>query len=231
MEIGKNNINMNEHNMVYNSQKDNLEIPEYGRNIQMLIQHAVTIEDSEYRQAFVEEIVELMLNMSPQNRIFEEQRQKLWQHIFRITDYKIDVMPPNGKKPVPTELTKKPERVNYPAYTVTHRHYGHNVQMLIKKALAMEEGSKRDGFVEVIGSYMKLAYKTWIKEQYVSDDIIKTDLDTLSKGVLKIPDGVFLDNLTPAKRHKKRNFSSSGSSSGRDNKGRHKRPYKKKYKN
>ncbi len=222
---------MKEHNMQYNSQKDNLEIPEYGRNIQMLIQYAVTIEDSEYRQVFVEEIIELMLNMSPQNRIFEEQRIKLWQHVFRITDYKIDVMPPTGEIPVPAEWIKKPEKVNYPAITASHRHYGHNVQMLIKKALLMEEGSKRDGFVAVIGSYMKLAYKTWIKEHYVSDDIIKGDLEKLSNGVLQIPDGVFLDNLAPAKRHKKRNYSNSGSSSGRDNKGRHKRSHKKKYKN
>ena len=215
---------MNEHNMEYNSQKENLEIPEYGRNIQMLIKHALTIEDPEYRQKFVEQVVELMLQMSPHNRNFDEQRIKLWHHIFRITDYKIDVMPPNGEKPSPESKYKKPERVNYPANTATYRHYGHNVQTLIKKALSMEEGPKRDAFVSVIGSYMKLAYKTWIKEHYVSDEIIKTDLEKLSGGKLKLPEGVFLDNLTPAKRSKKRSSSSSS------NKGRQKR-MRKKHKN
>jgi hypothetical protein len=223
---------MKEHNMEYNSQKDYLEIPEYGRNIQMLIKHAVTIEDPEYRQAFIEEIVELMLQMSPHNRNYDEQRMKLWQHVFRITDYKIDVMPPNGEKPEPSNRYKKPEKVNYSAITATYRHYGHNVQKLIKKALELEDGPKRDGFVSVIGSYMKLAYKTWIKEHYVSDDIIKTDLEKLSGGKLKIPDGVFLDNLVPAKRHKKRSSSGSSSSSrGKNNKGHQKRSFKKKYKN
>ena len=219
-----------QHNMEYNSQKENLEIPEYGRNIQMLIKHALTIEDPEYRQAFVEEIVELMLQMSPQNRIFEEQRLKLWQHVFRITDYQIDVMPPNGEKPSPESKYKKPEHVNYPEYTATYRHYGHNVQKLIRKALAMEEGPKREGFVAVIGSYMKLAYKTWIKEHYVSDEIIKSDLEKLSAGKLQLPDGIFLDNLVPAKRPTKKR--TSGSSSGSNGgKNRSKRPYKKKYKN
>lgn len=217
---------MKEHNMEYNSQKENLEIPEYGRNIQMLIKHALTIEDPEYRQAFVEQVVELMLQMSPHNRNFEEQRLKLWHHIFRITDYKIDVTPPNGEKPGPESKYKKPERVKYPEKTATYRHYGHNVQELIKKALTLEEGPKRDGFIAVIGSYMKLAYKTWIKEHYVSDEIIKADLEKLSGGKLRIPDGVFLDNLAPKKRSKKRSSSSSSSNNG-SNKNRMKRTRKK----
>ena len=217
---------MKEHNMEYNSQKELLEIPEYGRNIQMLIKHALTIEDPIYRQSFVEQVVELMLQMSPHNRNFEEQRTKLWAHVFRITDYKLDVTPPGEEKPGPESRFKRPERVNYPANTATFRHYGHNVQQLIKKALAMEDGPKRDGFVGVIGSYMKLAYKTWIKEHYVSDDIIKGDLEKLSGGKLQLPEGIFLDNLVPAKRSKPRNSNSSGS-----NKGRGKRPHKKKYKN
>jgi hypothetical protein len=194
----------------------------------MLIKHALTIEDPEYRQAFVEEIIELMLQMSPQNRIFEEQRLKLWHHVFRITNYEIDVMPPNGEKPQPEDRFIQPERVKYPEITATYRHYGHNVQKLIRKALAMEEGPKREGFVAVIGSYMKLAYKTWIKEHYVSDEIIKSDLEKLSAGKLQLPEGIFLDNLVPAKRPKKRHPSSSASSSG---KSRQKRSHNKKYKN
>ena len=219
---------MKEHNMEYNSRKEDLEIPEYGRNIQMLIKHAKTIEDPQYRQAFVEEVVELMLQMSPQNRNIEEQRLKLWHHVFRITNYEIDVMPPNGEKPNPESRFKKPERVKYPENTATYRHYGHNVQQLIKKALTMEEGPKRDGFVAVIGSYMKLAYKTWIKEHYVSDEIIISDLEKLSAGKLKLPEGAFLDNLAPAKRPGKRSSQSSGSS----NKNRQKRSNnKRKHKN
>src|SRR5690606_9479571 len=108
-------MTMKEHNMEYNSQKETLEIPEYGRNIQMLIKQAMTIEDPGYRQAFVEAIVELMLQMSPQNRNIEELRMKMWYHVFRITNYEIDVMPPNGEKPSPESRFKKPDRVRYPA--------------------------------------------------------------------------------------------------------------------
>lgn len=221
---------MKEHNMEYNTQKENLEIPEYGRNVQMLIKHGMSIEDPTYRQAFIEEVIELMLQMSPQNRNLEELRLKLWHQVFRITDYQIDVMPPNGEKPNPESRFKKPERVRYPEKTATYRHYGHNVQQLIRKALSMEPGPIRDGFVAVIGSYMKLAYKTWIKEHYVSDEIIISDLERLSGGKLTLPSGAFLDNLAPAKRQAKKSSSSHTSSSG-NNKNRKKIPNRKKHKN
>ena len=64
--------------------------------------------------------------------------------------------------------------IPYPVSEARYRHYGHNVQVLIKKALEMEPGEKQDGFVRTIGSYMKLAYRTWNKEHFVSDDVIKT---------------------------------------------------------
>lgn len=195
---------MEELNMEYNSQRDKLAIPEYGRNIQKLIQHAQAIEDPEYRQAFVEMIVKLMMQMHPQNRNFEDYKIKLWKHVFRIADYKLDVLPPNGKVPLPEDFFKKPEKVGYPAMTAAFRHYGSNVQRLIKKALAMEEGPLRDGFVAVIGSYMKLAYKTWNKDLYVSDEIIRRDLNTLSKGQLTLDENISLDNLSQANRHRKR---------------------------
>ncbi|HKK76373.1 MAG TPA: DUF4290 domain-containing protein [Saprospiraceae bacterium] len=184
------------HNMEYNSEKDTLIIPEYGRNVQQLIQHAKTIENDDERQAFVEHIVELMMQMHPQNRNLDDYRDKMWRHVFRIAEFDLNVMPPNGHQPSAEEAYKKPDKIPYPQNKARYRHYGDNVQKLIDKAVAMEEGPKQKGFAGVIGSYMKLAYRTWNQEHYVSDDIIKNDLETLSDGKLVMDDDASIENLT-----------------------------------
>ena len=182
--------------MTYNSAKDTLIIPEYGRHVQLLVDHAKTIEDPVLRQRLAERIIRLMMQMVPQNRNIEDYRGKLWRHLFRIAKNELNVSPPDDIK-MPTEVSGKftPDHVGYPASEARYRHYGHNVQTMIKKAIAMEEGPKRDGFVAAIAAYMKLAYKTWNREHYVSDDVIKADLKTLSNGALVLPDEQSLENL------------------------------------
>lgn len=183
--------------MVYNSSRDALMMPEYGRNIQKLIRYARTIEDKEERQAFIAKVVNLMMQLYPQNRNVEDYKIKLWNDVFQIADYDIDVVPPDGIIPVREDHERKPERVEYPKSEAKFRHYGHNVQKLINKALEMEEDStKRKGFVNVIGAYMKLAYKTWNKDHYVSDNIIKGDLTSLSEGELSIDENTAIENLS-----------------------------------
>ncbi len=217
------------HNMEYNSEKSDLIIPEYGRNVQMLIRHARNIESNEMRQAFIERVIDLMHQMHPQNRNIEDYRSKLWKHVFRIAEYELDVMPPNGEIPTPETDIKKPEPVSYPASNAAYRHYGNNVQILIDKALKMEEGPKKDGFVSVIGGYMKMAYKTWNKEHYISDEIIKQDLLNMSDGKLSVADNVSLDGLSNANRKKRRDNDNDrdrdhrGRNDRRDNRGRNDR--------
>lgn len=202
-------------NMKYNTEKEDLVIPEYGRHIQNLINYAKKIENREERQAMVEKIIGLMMQMHPQNRNIDDYRDKLWKHLFRIADYDIDVDTPGGINPSREERSKRPERIPYPVVEAKYRHYGHNVQGLIKKALKMEEGPVRDGFVAVIGAYMKLAYRTWNKEYYVSDEIIKNDLETLSGGKLTLADSMIIDNLSNNRRRKRSNGSYSGSNNGK----------------
>jgi len=181
--------------MEYNSEREELIIPEYGRHIQKLIQYARTVEDDKERQAVAEQVVQLMMQMNPQSKTMEDYRDKLWRHLFRIAEYDIKVVPPSGDVPTADELFKKPEQLKYPETEAQYRHYGHNVQQMIKKCLAMEPGPKRDAYKNVIASYMKLAYKTWNKEYYVSDDVIKADLGALSGGELTIDEEATIDNL------------------------------------
>ena len=211
--------------MDYNSSREELIIPEYGRNVQKLINHAKAIENAEERQAFAERIVGLMMQMHPQNRNLDDYRDKMWRHLFRIANFELDVMPPNGVIPTPETAYKKPDIIPYPKSTARFRHYGNNVQDLINKAIAMEEGPKKDGFAGVIGSYMKLAYRTWNKEHYISDEIIKNDLATLSEGALKMDDDVSIENLSVPSR--KRSSKRNDNRGGHSHKGRHKNGRKK----
>ena len=214
----------NEHDMIYNSSRSGLIMPEYGRNIQKLIRFAQKVEPKEKRQAFVERVVRLMMQMNPQNKNIEDNIEKLWKHLFRIAEYDIDVSPPAGIEPSPSDKLRKPDTVEYPRTDAKFKHYGSNIQKLMKKAIAMEDGPKKQGFVTVIGSYMKLAYRTWNKEHYVSDEVIKGDLEGLSEGQLKLSENAVLDTLSQSNKKRKRNSSGNSGgghhSSNRDHKGR-----------
>ena len=207
---------MDGHTMEYNSQKDNLIMPEYGRNVQLLVQYTRSIEDPEMRQAFAEKVVELMNQMNPQNRNIEDYRSKLWKHLFHIADYDLDVETPSGVTPIPSDNEKNPQKIEYPHTDSRYRHYGNNIHKLINKAMDMEPGPKRDGFVTVIGSYMKLAYRTWSKEHFVSDETIKSDLISLSNGKLKLSEHLPINSISEGPRD---NNNSSGS--GRRGRKRH----------
>lgn len=201
--------------MDYNSQKDLLIIPEYGRNIQALIEYNKTIEDDKERQQFAEQVVNLMQQMNPQSKNLAEYRNKLWSHFFRIAQYDINVAPPGGEKPSGEDNISKPSKVEYPVKEKEYRHYGHHVRTLISKAIAMEEGPVKEGFVENIASFMKLAYKNWNPEHYVSDEIILEDLKVLSDGKLTVSESSSLDLLTSAVKKKKRSSGSSKRNSNR----------------
>lgn len=186
----------------YNTQQEFLIMPEYGRNVQQLVRHAQTIKDPDYRQAFCEEIINLIQQLYPQSKNVEDYREKLWHHLFHIAKYNLEALPPSGQIPRPEDARKKPERVPYPLQDTRFRHYGNNVQLLIKKAITMEPGYIKTGFVNTIGSYMKMAYKTWNREHYVSDDLIKTDLAILSNSQISLEEDSRIDGLSNASRNK-----------------------------
>lgn len=181
----------------YNSSNEKLIIPEYGRNVQQLIEHAKSIEDDEYRQHFVEKVVKLIIQMHPDTKNVEEYENKIWSHVFKIGNYELNVTPPC--EIVNSLDKKKPATVPYPQSNHRHRHYGRNVHNMIAKAIEMEDSEKKRAFIEVIGSYMKMAYKTWNRET-VNDDIIRLDLRNMSKGELEIEEGMSLDGFQLATR-------------------------------
>lgn len=180
-------------NMTYNSQLENLTIPEYGRNVQELVKHCKTIENKEMRQAVAEEIVALMGRMSAPSKMTNEYNLKLWKHFLIISEYEIEVDLPEGVDKSPENQGLNPDKPDYPVHIKAFRHYGQIVQSMVAKAQKMEDGPLKDQYVRIIGSYMKLAYRTWNSEHYVSDEIIKEDLASMTNGDIKIDDSVQLN--------------------------------------
>ena len=207
-------------NMTYNTEQDKLIIPEYGRNIQNMIEFAKTIEDDEERQAFAEYIVDLMLQMATSSRNNIEFKDKMWLHFFKIAQYDIKVTTPAGEVPKSEESQLAPLRVEYPKNNSAYRHYGQFVRKLVDKAIAMEEGPKKEEFKNIIGSYMKLAYKNWSREHYVNDEVIKKELENMSQGKLVMADDIVLNKIRAANKAPTSNYSkgAGGSSSRRNHK-------------
>jgi hypothetical protein len=197
-------------NMTYNSEREDIIISEYGRIVQNMIEQAKAIPDREKRQATVERIIELMVQLFPQSKSVDDYRLKIWKHVMRISRYELDVTPPEGVATDPEMDKTLPAPLAYPGSSNKFRHYGAHVQQLIQRALAMESGPIKDEFVRVIASYMKLAYRTWNKEHFVSDDVIKDDLKMMSGGALEVHESTALNDfppqsIVPANRKRKRN--------------------------
>jgi len=158
-----------------------------------MIEYAKTIADPRRRQAFVEKIVNMVVSMNTQNKNPEDYREKVWKHVFVIAKFELDVKPPSGAIPTPEDVHKHPERVPYPQKQIHYRHYGYNVQQMVEAARAMTDPEKRDAYAFVIANYMKLAYRTWNREHFVSDDVILGDLEALSEGELSLHQDTALD--------------------------------------
>ncbi len=214
--------------MKYNSQREKLIIPEYGRNIHEMIQYIKTVEDKEKRQFLAEGMVDMMLQMSTNERKTQEYSDKMWTHMLKIADYELDVEVPEGVELTrPAPIVKEKMKVEYPKPIRRYRHYGQYIQDLINKALAMEDGPKKQEFVRIIGSYMKTAYKQWNRNHYINDESVLEDIKIITKGELSISDDASFDYLKNARRSNsrskdRRNKSSrnSGSSNYKKNKGK-----------
>ena len=182
--------------MNYNSNRSFLLYPEYGRNVQEMIRSIRHEEDPRKRQSMANAIVSLMGHLAPGPKNGSDIRPKLWKHFFAIAEYQIDVVSFEGIRYEAEESNIRPVPVAYPPTCETYRHYGNHVRKLIEKASQMEDGPKKSYLISLIGSYMKMAYKTWNKDHFVSDEGILKDLKALSKGKVHIEDETSLDVLS-----------------------------------
>lgn len=184
-------------NMEYNTARNYLSMREYGRHIQKMVEYVMTIEDRDKRNLQAKSIIELMGFLNPHLRNVEDFRHMLWDHLFFISDFQLDIDSPY---PVPQKETYKgkPDPLPYPRRYPKYSHLGKNLEVVIEKALKEEDPEKKAGFAQSIAYYMKLAYSNWHKE-LVHDDTIRTELNSITGGQLEFSN-------TPYIKHRNQNF-------------------------
>ncbi|MFV0290089.1 MAG: DUF4290 domain-containing protein [Mangrovibacterium sp.] len=169
--------------MDYNSNREKLIMPEYGRNIQSMANHMLTIEDRAERNKAAQAIITVMGNMYPYLRDIADYRHKLWDHLAIISNYKLDIDSPY---PTPSEesFTEPPTKVPYNTHRLKFRHYGSILEKLVATAADQEAGEKKEVLLKMLANHMKKCYLTWNKD-IVDDDKIYEDLSILSEGKIQ----------------------------------------------
>ena len=205
--------------MEYNTKQKKLSLPEYGRSVQKMVDHALTIEDREERQKCATTIVQIMGSMFPNTRNLPDYERKLWDHLAIMADFSLDI-------DYPFEVIKReefhvpPQRVPYQTGEIKNRHYGRIVEDMIAYACTLEEGEERDQLVELIAVQMKKSYTAWNKEG-VEDKKIFEDLRIYTKGAIDIT-GKEIKTGQGQHSHNQRNNNNKRNNNG-------KKPFKKKF--
>jgi hypothetical protein len=166
--------------MRYNTKEKHLALPEYGRNIQNMVDYCVSISDREERTRCADTIINIMGNMFPHLRDVNDFKHILWDHLAIMADFALDI-------DYPYEVIKredlyiKPPKLPYSQGRITYKHYGRNLENMIKKATEYEDGELKDSLISMLANHMKKSFLTWNKE-VVDDQKIFKDLESLSGG-------------------------------------------------
>jgi hypothetical protein len=168
----------------YNTVRPRLILKEYGRNMQKLVEHIKNMEDKEKRSESAKVLVELMKLINPSVKDTQETAQKLWDDLVIMADFDIDIDSPYPI-PEPEILTKKPQRLGYKSSEIRFKHYGRNIELLIKKASELEDPEEKEAAIIHIGRLMKSFQSTWNRENIDDGTVIK-DMEYLSNQQLTI---------------------------------------------
>ena len=173
----------------YNTQQKKLIMPEYGRNVQQMIDHCVSIEDREERTRCANTIINIMGNLFPHLRDVDDFKHKLWDHLAIMSDFKLDIDYPYEiiRK---ENLRTKPDRIPYTLTPIRDRHYGKTIERMIKKCEDYPDGPERDQLISLLANHMKKSFLTWNKE-VVDDDKIFKDLREYSRGRIDLSPETF----------------------------------------
>lgn len=201
----------------YNTERTKLIIPEYGRHIQKMVDQAIASEDKQERNKIAKSIIAVMGNLNPHLRDVPDFQPMLWDQLFIISDFKLDVDSPF---PIPSreELMERPDPLKYPQNFPKYRFYGNNIKRMIDVANSWEEGDKKEGLILTIANHMKKCFLNWNKDT-VEDDVIFAHLYELSDGKinLKNSDEDLSDAANLLKNKKRFNTNSNSNNSVKKN--------------
>ena len=170
--------------MDYNTQRNQLIMPEYGRNIQKMVDYATEIKDREKRNKAAKIIIKVIGNLNPHLRDVADFKHKLWDHLFIMSNFKLDVDSP-FEKPEKDTLSEKPKKLSYPQSRIKFRHYGKIIEQLIEKVKELDkEDEKRDLLIHAIANQMKKSHINWNKEHIEDNDVFE-NLEKFSNNQIK----------------------------------------------
>ena len=177
-------------------------LPEYGRNVQKMVDHIKTIEDRTERNRAAKTIISIMGNLNPHLRDVGDFKHKLWDHLALIASFELDIDSPYPV-PEPSKFVEKPKQVPYKQGDIRFLHYGRIIELMIDAACKLEEGDEKEYFTTLIVNQMKKSYITWNRGQ-VADEVIIANMKLLSRGRLQMTEGVKIlevkELIPPVKR-------------------------------
>ncbi len=174
--------------MDYNSNRKKLLLPEYGRHIQKMVDHCVTIENKEERTKCAHSIIGNMGNMFPHLRDVSDFKHKLWDHLAIMSDFKLDIETPY-ELPTKETLYERPKKLPYNNHRIKYKHYGRTIEKMIEKAADMEDGELKKHLIMLIANNMKKSLITWNKD-FPGDERIFSDIKELSENRLEVSDDI-----------------------------------------
>lgn len=174
----------------YNTVRGKLILPEYGRNIQRMVEHTVGLEDIEERNRAARTIIAIMGNMNPHLRDVADFKHKLWDHLAIMSDFRLDIDYPY-EIPTKKALETKPNRVDYNQHNIPFKHYGKIIQLMLQRAAEFPEGEHKTLLITALANHMKKLYLTWNRES-VTDEAIFGDVAALTKGHITLNEEVKL---------------------------------------
>ena len=176
----------------YNTRRKWLILPEYGRNIQTMVDHLATIQDREERNRAARTIISVMGNLYPHLRDIPDFRHKLWDHLAIMSNFTLDIDSPY---PLPSKekLQEKPKKVPYSNHRIKYRHYGLLTEKLVEKIKEMKNPEQKRALTVLTATHMKKSFLTWNKDS-VEDEQIYNDINTLYGGDIEMPEGMTLSH-------------------------------------
>lgn len=168
--------------VAHSSFKQELLLREYGINVQNIVKYILTVPDKADRTRLAHLLVNLMAKLNPSMREIQDSQQKFWNHLYVMSDAKLDVDSPYPLSAM-EYLNEKPQRMELPTQVPTYKHYGKNVEHLIQRAIQLDNGPEKENALISIGKLMKTLYRTYNRDN-ITDEIILNNLRELSKGKL-----------------------------------------------
>lgn len=189
MEASENTIKL-----YYNTEVEKLQMPEYGRNVLQMVEQLKQIPDRAKRTEQAQAVVKVMESLNPQVHQQENWAQKLWDHLYMIAGYDLDIDSPYPA-PVPEFVNSKPDPIPLNTKPIRARHYGRNIESILDLIAREPEGEVKTAMIRSLAIYMRQQYLIWNKDT-VADETIFQDIERLSGGKVKVPEGMELTKIS-----------------------------------